>query len=119
MCEVSESRAKPVNPATLGDDVIDAVIDAGLIDDPSTVSHTWIGRAKYAYPTPTKNRDQILNSVLPDMYDCGILSRGRMGGWRYEVGNMDHSFMQGHEAADHILNGVPEVTLFDPDKVNR
>jgi protoporphyrinogen oxidase len=119
MCEVSESRAKPVNPATLVEEVVDAVVQAGLVAGPSAVSHTWTGRAKYAYPTPTKNRDDILDAVLPDMYDHGILSRGRFGGWRYEVGNMDHSFMQGYEAADHILHGTPEVTLFDPDAVNR
>lgn len=119
MCEVAESDGKPVDRATLVDDVVDGLAEAGLIAGRSAVSHVWTGRAEYAYPTPTKDRDDVLNAVLPDMYRKRILSRGRFGGWRYEVGNMDHSFMQGYEAADHILNGAPEVTLFDPDAVNR
>jgi hypothetical protein len=47
-----------------------------------------------------------------------ILSRGRFGSWRYEVGNQDHSFMLGVEAADHIVNGSVELTLNYPDFVN-
>jgi protoporphyrinogen oxidase len=119
MCEVSESRAKPVNPATLVEEVVAGLTETGLITGSGAVSHTWTGRAKHARPTPTRGRDDILGTVLPDMYENRILSRGRFGGWRYEVGNMDHSFMQGYEAADHIINGTPEVTLFKPDQVNR
>ena len=42
----------------------------------------------------------------------------RFGSWRYEVGNQDHSFMLGVEAADHIVNGAAELTLNYPDFVN-
>jgi hypothetical protein len=35
-----------------------------------------------------------------------------------QVGNQDHSFMLGVEAADHILNGAVELTLNYPDFVN-
>jgi len=48
----------------------------------------------------------------------GILSRGRFGAWKYEVGNMDHSFMQGVEAVDRILRGCTETTVQFPDRVN-
>ena len=41
-----------------------------------------------------------------------ILSRGRFGAWKYEVSNQDHSFMQGVEAADHVLTGSHEPTFY-------
>jgi hypothetical protein len=47
-----------------------------------------------------------------------ILSRGRFGAWKYEVGNQDHSFMQGVEAAEFVISGSPEVTVFHPNTVN-
>jgi len=34
------------------------------------------------------------------------------------VGNQDHSFMQGVEAADHVINGAIEMTYGHPDFVN-
>ena len=37
---------------------------------------------------------------------------------RDQVGNQDHSFMLGVEAADHIVNGAVELTLNYPDFVN-
>ncbi len=39
----------------------------------------------------------------------GIWSRGRFGAWLYEIGNMDHSCMQGVEWVDHVLSGAPET----------
>jgi len=36
-------------------------------------------------------------------------SRSRFGAWLYEIGNMDHSAMQGVEFVNHILHGEPET----------
>jgi hypothetical protein len=32
------------------------------------------------------------------------------GGWKYEVSNQDHAFMQGVEALDRLISGKPETT---------
>jgi hypothetical protein len=35
---------------------------------------------------------------------------GRFGAWLYEIGNRDHSCMQGVEWVDHVLFDTPETT---------
>lgn len=118
MCEVSESKEKPVNHATVVEDCIQGLINVKMLKDRSFVASTWHKFLEYGYPTPSINRDQILNKVLPVLKDLGIYSRGRFGGWKYEVGNQDHSFMQGVEAVHNILYGHEEITYFDPNRVN-
>ncbi|NWF29582.1 hypothetical protein HW130_25570 [Streptomyces sp. PKU-EA00015] len=46
---------------------------------------------------PTLGRDTALNVIHSWLAPHGICSRGRFGAWRYEIGNMDHSFMLGQE----------------------
>ena len=57
----------------------------------------------YAYPIPTLNRDQAVKSIQSELEKGGVYSRGRFGAWKYEVGNTDHSVMQGKEVVDRIL----------------
>ena len=79
----------------------------------------FVLRADYGYPTPYLGRDQFLDDVEPQLRNkLGVYSRGRFGGWKYEVSNQDHSLMQGVEAADNILFGAEEQTFFFPDHVN-
>jgi protoporphyrinogen oxidase len=119
MFEVSESAVKPVDPDQLLDSVISGARAALLIEDVSQIADTWIYRAAHGYPTPSLGRNSALDAVLPALDKRGILSRGRFGGWKYEVSNQDHSLMQGVEAADRLLTGSDEQTLFNPGLVNR
>ena len=48
--------------------------------------------------------------IQPWLESQAIFSRGRFGGFRYEVGNMDHSVMQGVEWAERMLLGREEKT---------
>ena len=38
----------------------------------------------------------------------GILSRGRFGAWKYEIGNMDHAVKMGIDAARAVVTGARE-----------
>ena len=69
-------------------------------------------------PVPTIKRESLLSTIQPWLQSKGIYSCGRFGGWRYEVGNQDHSFMQGVEVAELIMRGVPEDSYPDPNYVN-
>lgn len=118
MAEVSESADKPVEQARVVRQTLDGLRAAQLIGPEAVVESVWHRRLEHGYPTPLLERDAVLDRIEPALYARQILSRGRFGAWKYEVGNMDHSFMQGVEAVNHILCGEPETTLRSPAVVN-
>jgi protoporphyrinogen oxidase len=111
MAEVSESPFKPVNNATVVDDVLAGFRKVGFIDDRTRIATRFHRRLERGYPTPWLGRDDVLATVLPALEAKGILSRGRFGAWRYEVSNQDHSCLQGVEAVDHLLLQAQEQTV--------
>lgn len=118
MAEVSESPDKPVDVANVIDDTIEGMFQTKLINKSHEVLSTWHYRAHYGYPTPGLGRDHALNAIQPELEKLGIYSRGRFGGWKYEVSNQDHSLMQGVELVDKLKFGVPEVTYWFPGTAN-
>jgi len=118
MAEVSESPRKPVDTARVVESTVEGMRATGLIDDSHEVLSTWSYRAHYGYPTPSLGRDAALNVIHPDLEKLRIYSRGRFGGWKYEVSNQDHSLMQGVELVDRLALGVPEVTYWFPNTAN-
>ena len=72
------------------------------------IASRWHRRLPYGYPTPQKGREALLRDIQPALESLGIYSRGRFGGWRYEVSNQDHSFMQGVEVVNRLVEGTPE-----------
>jgi protoporphyrinogen oxidase len=118
MAEVSESPMKIVDRARIVDETIDGLINTALIGGRSAVHHTWHRRLQHGYPTPSRDRDAALQQILPALESRGVYSRGRFGAWRYEVSNQDHSFAQGVECIDHLLDGSEETTLHRPEIVN-
>jgi len=112
MCETSFSRHKLENVHELMDRTVQGLVNSALlrgerVDDILT---RWEIAVDYGYPVPCLARDKALDVLQPGLEAMGIQSRGRFGGWKYEVSNMDHSVMQGVEWAERMVNGTPEKT---------
>jgi protoporphyrinogen oxidase len=118
MLEVSESSYKPVAADRVVEDVIQGVLNTGLVSDRKDIHHAWYRSEKMGYPTPSLGRNAVLFPLLTRLEQMGIYSRGRFGAWRYEVGNMDHSLMQGVEFANRMVASGEELTLWYPQVVN-
>lgn len=114
MSEVSSSSYKKENLQTMQDKTIAGLQATTLMHQDDTVVSTWDIQVEYGYPVPTLGRDQALALLQPWLEEQGIFSRGRFGGWRYEVANMDHSVMQGVEWAERMVLAKEETTYTIP-----
>lgn len=116
MCETSYSAHKPVSCEVIVEETIQGLINTGLLqeEDRDRIVSRFVLDVPYAYPVPTVERDAALAAIQPFFEAHHVYSRGRFGAWKYEVGNMDHSFMQGVEIAARLVNGSAE-TVFHVD----
>jgi len=115
MFEIAESPQCP-GPTDPVEATLEAARRIGLIETPLVSS--WHQRLNYGYPVPCLARDDVLARVQPWLESQQVFSRGRFGGWKYEVGNQDHSVMQGVEAADRALFQIEETTYMQPSWAN-
>ncbi len=118
MAEVSESPHKQVDGQGIVADVIQGLQNTRLIGPDADILTRWHRRLEHGYPTPSRERDAILNQIIPALETHNIYSRGRFGAWKYEVSNQDHSFMQGVEVVERLMNDRQELTLNEPERVN-
>jgi len=118
LAEVSESPQKQVDSTQVVEEVIRGLHATRLISPDADILTRWHRRLEHGYPTPSRERDAILEQTLPALEALQLYSRGRFGGWRYEVSNQDHSMMQGVEVVERLLNGRQELTLNQPELVN-
>jgi hypothetical protein len=114
--ETSTSPWKPEKRETIVERTIDGLIATGILEesDRELIVDKTLIEVPYAYPTPTLERDPALAVLQPFLLSQDIYSRGRFGAWLYEIGNMDHSVMQGVEFVDKVLHGVGEKTWIPP-----
>jgi protoporphyrinogen oxidase len=122
MAEVSQSAHKPVDHSRVVEDVVEGMLATRLIRPTDQILSRYHEFLPYGYPTPSVGRDAVLDTVLPELEQNGVFSRGRFGAWKYEVSNQDHSFMQGWECASRLLAGLgteAEPTLNTPALVNQ
>ncbi len=118
MAEVSESCHKQINAARIIEETIRGLRETHLVAESHEIVSTWHHRVHYGYPTPTLGRDDAIGTIQGELERLGIFSRGRFGGWKYEVANQDHSLMQGVELVNRLVLGVPEVTYWFPNTAN-
>lgn len=113
MCETTYSPHKPQDKAAIIDETIQGLLNSGMISkyERDQIISRYLIDIPYSYPVPTLSRDKALQTILPYLEAQGVFSRGRFGAWKYEVGNMDHSFMQGVEVVDRILRQGSEPTI--------
>lgn len=110
LTETSQSVHKPEDGSTIVQRVIDGLVKTRLMEesDREKVVTTWLCSPPMSYPVPSVTRDESLGTIQPWLRSHDIWSRGRFGAWLYEIGNMDHSTMQGVDFVNHVLRGEPE-----------
>jgi protoporphyrinogen oxidase len=110
LAESSYSRYKTLSRDSIIEETIQGLINSKLLSekDRSLIVSTYLIDAPYSFPVPFLGRDKVLKDVQSLLVKKGVFSRGRFGGWKYEVGNMDHSVLQGIEVVERILLGKEE-----------
>lgn len=113
MCETTYSPYKPKDRVAIVDETIQGLLNSGMISEyeSNQIVSRYLIDIPYSYPVPTLSRDKALQTIQPYLETQGVYSRGRFGAWKYEVGNMDYSFMQGVEVVDRILRQGSEPTV--------
>ncbi len=112
LSETTRSAWKPEPGENIVERVVSGMIATGLLEESDRANIVTTHRIDipYEYPVPTLERDDALAVLQSFFMSKDVYSRGRFGAWQYEIGNMDHSVMQGVEVVGRILRGSEEVT---------
>jgi protoporphyrinogen oxidase len=110
LMETTYSRFNHLPPGDFVDTVVEGLVAEGILErsDLPLIESKFLIHAGHAYPIPSVDRDEALSVIQDYLESKEIYSRGRFGSWKYEIGNQDHSMMQGVELVDRWLDGTPE-----------
>ena len=110
LTETSYSKFKPLPEGDFGRAVVDGLVAEGILQpsDLPLIETVFLIHAGHSYPIPSVDRNPALETIHAYLEARGIFSRGRFGSWKYEIGNQDHSLMQGVELVDRWLDGSEE-----------
>lgn len=119
LCEISSSKTSPLPDGSIIQRVKDGLQQCGFLEPQDVIVDEWMQNMYRGYPVPTVLRDRYVHQVLEALEPWNVYSRGRFGAWKYEVSNQDHTFMQGVEWVNRMLLNEPEVTIHNPNYVNK
>ncbi|XP_078484452.1 uncharacterized protein LOC100178869 [Ciona intestinalis] len=119
MLEVSGGPLKTIQEATVVDDVIRDACSVGLLRDEDEIVSIHLTEMTHGYPLPTIGSYERVDEALRWLKAKDIWSRGRFGAFKYEAGDLDHCLIQGVEAVDNMLKGIPERCIREPMEANR
>jgi protoporphyrinogen oxidase len=110
LAETAYSKFKPLPGGDFGKAVVDGLVAEGILQRPDLglIETVFLIHAGHAYPIPSVDRNGALDTIHAYLEPRGMFSRGRFGSWKYEIGNQDHSLMQGVELVDRWLDGSEE-----------
>jgi protoporphyrinogen oxidase len=110
LTETTYSRFKPLPEGDFVEATVDGLIAEGILEpsDRKLIETAFLIHAAHAYPIPSVDRNAALDTIHAYLEPRGIFSRGRFGSWKYEIGNQDHSLMQGVELVDRWMDGSEE-----------
>lgn len=110
LTETTHSPYKKVSRENIVDLTLQGLVNVKLLEkgDLDLIASIYVIDVERCYPIPTLKRNEALRHIHPYLEKNHIYSRGRFGGWLYEIGNMDHSFLQGAELVDRLLMGKKE-----------
>jgi protoporphyrinogen oxidase len=110
LTETTYSKFRPLPEGDFVRSVLEGLVAEEILtaEDLGLVDSTFLIHAGHAYPIPSVDRDEALGVIQSYLEEHAIYSRGRFGSWKYEIGNQDHSLMQGVELVDRWLDGTEE-----------
>ncbi|HEY7862750.1 MAG TPA: FAD-dependent oxidoreductase [Thermoanaerobaculia bacterium] len=110
LTETAYSRTRSLPKGDFVKAVLEGLVAEGILEasDLELVESTYLMHAGRSYPVPSLARNTALETIQPYLESKQIYSRGRFGSWKYEIGNQDHSMMQGVELVDRWLDGSEE-----------
>lgn len=108
MLEVSAGPLKSISEATIMDEAIRDACAVGLLRGNDEIVSLHMTEMTHGHPLPTLDSETKVDEALKWLQSKGIYSRGRFGSFKYHLGDLDHCFIQGVEAADNITIQAPE-----------
>jgi protoporphyrinogen oxidase len=117
LAETTYSRYRKIPKEKIVDLTLEGFLNTRLIkkEDLKRIAASFTIDIDHSYPIPTMKRNKALSILHPFFEGYNVLSRGRFGGYIYEIGNTDHSFMQGKEAVDRVVLGKEEKVWHLPE----